>query len=112
MGETSSPEELELFNLCHLSLRNVIERIFSILKRQFKCLATALEYVFDIQVKLIFALTALHNFIRFYNNQPDIFKEFNSNNEKDDIDIPLDNKNTVYIKTEIDELRELIATNM
>ena len=58
----------ELFNLCHSSLCNAIKRIFGILKQQFKCLATALEYIFDIQVKLIFALIALYNFIRLYSN--------------------------------------------
>ena len=37
----------ELFNLRHLSLRNIIERIFSILKRTFKCLNMPIEYLFD-----------------------------------------------------------------
>jgi hypothetical protein len=54
----------ELFNLRHSSLRNVIERIFGVLKRRFKVLRTAPEYAFDTQVKLVYALTALHNFIQ------------------------------------------------
>ena len=45
-------------------LRNVIERIFGILKRRFKILKTASEYTMEIQVRLVYALTALHNYIQ------------------------------------------------
>jgi hypothetical protein len=41
----------------------VIERIFGVLKRRFKILRTPPEYRFVDQVKLVYALTALHNFI-------------------------------------------------
>ena len=59
------PENKEkLFNLHHAQLRNVIERIFGILKRRFRILRTPPEYHFPTQVKLVFALTVLHNFIR------------------------------------------------
>jgi hypothetical protein len=34
----------ELFNLRHVSLYNVIERIFGVLKRKFKILSTTAEY--------------------------------------------------------------------
>ena len=39
----------ELFNLRHASLRNVIERIFGVLKHQFHVLQLPLEYSMDIQ---------------------------------------------------------------
>jgi len=42
----------------------VIERTFGVLKRRFLILQSAPEYPYDAQVKLVFALTALHNFIR------------------------------------------------
>ena len=42
----------------------MIERTFGVLKRRFLILQTAPEYPYDVQVKLVFALTALHNFIR------------------------------------------------
>lgn len=53
----------ELFNLRHSQLRNVIEWTFEVLKRHFLFLQSALEYSYDIQVKLILVLTALYNFI-------------------------------------------------
>jgi hypothetical protein len=58
----------ELFNLRHAQLRNVVERIFGILKRRFRILRSPPEYPFTTQVKLVFALTALHNFIRLHND--------------------------------------------
>lgn len=54
----------ELFNLRHSSLRNVIERIFGILKRSFRIIRTAPEYRFEDQVLLVLALCGLHNYIR------------------------------------------------
>lgn len=64
----------ELFNLRHSSLRNVIERIFGVLKRRFKILSSAPEYTLQKQKRLVFALTALHNFIRTY-DRCDVFEE-------------------------------------
>ena len=54
----------ELFNLRHASARNVIERIFGILKRHFRILLLAPEYDMDVQARVPPALSALHNFIR------------------------------------------------
>ena len=54
----------ELFNLHHAMLRNVIERIFGVLKRRFRILQLAPEYNIDTQSRLPAALSALHNFIR------------------------------------------------
>jgi DDE superfamily endonuclease len=56
----------ELFNRRHASLRNVIERIFGILKRRFRILRSASEYDLKTQVRLPRALAAIHNFIRQY----------------------------------------------
>jgi DDE superfamily endonuclease len=53
----------ELFNLRHAQLRNVIERIFGVLKKRFKVLLVAQEYSFATQAKVIPALAVLHNFI-------------------------------------------------
>lgn len=56
--------EKKLFNLRHAQLRNIIERIFSVFKRRFQIFGKAPEYPFKTQVKLIYALAGLHNFIR------------------------------------------------
>jgi hypothetical protein len=53
----------ELFNLRHLSLRNVVERIFGVLKRQWQILGgKGCEYSIDTQVDLFCALIGLYNF--------------------------------------------------
>ena len=49
----------ELFNLRHAQLRNVIKRIFSVLKKKFTVLALPPAFSIDIQVNLIPALTGL-----------------------------------------------------
>jgi hypothetical protein len=55
----------ELFNLRHASLRNVIERIFGILKRCFRILlGVSPELPKEAQGKLVPALCCLHNFRR------------------------------------------------
>jgi len=55
----------ELFNLRHAQLRNVIERIFGVFKKRFQILDKMPSYSFNVQVKLILVLVALHNFIRY-----------------------------------------------
>jgi hypothetical protein len=61
----------ELFNHCHSALRNVIEHIFGVLKRQWGILRHAPEYDMDIQARIPVVLCALHNFIQKYH--PDTF---------------------------------------
>ena len=70
----------ELFNLCHASARNVIERIFGVLKRCFCILLLAPEYNLDMQARIPVALCALHNFIRVH----DPFEDNTINNFEDD----------------------------
>ena len=53
----------ELFNLCHFSLRNVIERIFGVAKKRFPYLKTTPEFSKQIQTEIVYAVTAFHNFI-------------------------------------------------
>jgi hypothetical protein len=56
----------ELFNLWHASLRDVIERIFGVLKKGFRILLLASEYQLKMQIRIPLALTAIHNFIRIH----------------------------------------------
>lgn len=53
----------ELFNLRHSSLQNAIERIFGVMKRRFKIFERPLKYTIQTRIDLVFAVTALHNFI-------------------------------------------------
>ena len=68
----------ELFNLRHAQARNVIERIFGVLKRRFRILLLAPEYSVEIQSHIPAALAALHNFIQVHN--PQAKKYFTENN--------------------------------
>ena len=45
-------------------LRTTVERIIGILKRRWKILRTPPEYSMEVQVNLVLALTAIHNYIR------------------------------------------------
>lgn len=54
----------ELFNHRHSSLRNVIQRSFSVLKTRFPILKLAPQYGFHIQRDIVIAACVLHNYIR------------------------------------------------
>ena len=78
----------ELFNLRHASARNVIERIFGVLKRRFRILQLPPEYDMDVQAMIPPALAALHNFIR--ERDPDEIDEYDDDDDDDDDDELLD----------------------
>jgi hypothetical protein len=64
----------ELFNLRHSLLRNVIERIFGVLKRQWQILGgKGCEYLIRTQIDLFCALIRLYNFRKQLGK--DLFKE-------------------------------------
>jgi hypothetical protein len=56
----------ELFNLRHASARNIVERIFGILKNRFAILRHNPDLTPKVQAHLPAALAALHNVIRKY----------------------------------------------
>jgi hypothetical protein len=56
----------ELFNLRHAQARNVVERIFGVVKRRFTLMVAAPEYSIRTQAKMIPAMCTLHNFIRIH----------------------------------------------
>ena len=66
---TNRPNNKEkLFNLRHASARNVIKRIFGVLKRHFWILLLAPEYSMEIQACLPVALASIHNFIQIHDS--------------------------------------------
>jgi len=55
--------------LRHAQARNVIERIFGVVKKRFRILSLGPEYNLSIQAQIPAALCALHNFIRIHDPQ-------------------------------------------
>lgn len=68
----------------HASARNVIERIFGVLKRRFRILDCPPQYDMNIQALIPPALAALHNFIRKYD--PD---EIEMYHDEDELEVEL-----------------------
>lgn len=64
----------EIYNLRHAQARNVIERIFGILKKRFVILVHPPEYSMSTQARIPPALCAVHNFIRSFD--PKEIEEF------------------------------------
>ena len=54
----------ELFNLRHSKLRNVIERVFGVIKKRFPILYHMQSFPYTFQVQLVMCCFLLHNFIR------------------------------------------------
>ena len=79
----------ELFNIRHAALRNVIERIFGVIKRRWRVLALPPKYDMHIQARIPAGLCALHNFINGFDeeifNAPDFDWTTMRFNERDDI---------------------------
>ncbi|KAI9201607.1 hypothetical protein LWI28_026003 [Acer negundo] len=107
--------EVELFNLCHSSLRNVIERIFDIFKSRFTIFKTAPPFPFRTQTELVSACVGLHNFLR----NECRFDEFpvEQDNEMDlepviEVDPEPVFQTQEQQRTEANEWRDAIALNM
>ena len=58
----------ELFNLRHSSARNVIERIFGVIKNKFKILDRGCWFDIQTQAAVVLSLCALHNNLREYSD--------------------------------------------
>eukprot|EP00268_Persea_americana_P061746 TRINITY_DN7834_c1_g1_i3.p1 TRINITY_DN7834_c1_g1~~TRINITY_DN7834_c1_g1_i3.p1 ORF type:complete len:206 (-),score=18.04 TRINITY_DN7834_c1_g1_i3:371-988(-) len=62
----------ELFNLCHLKLRNVVERTFGLWKERFPILThIPRNYPVKTQAKIVNACAVIHNFIMMRNPNND-----------------------------------------
>jgi hypothetical protein len=56
----------EHYNYRHSSLRSVVERVFGQVKKRWGIIwASAPEYTMKSQVRIVYAVTALHNFIKY-----------------------------------------------
>lgn len=104
----------ELYNLRHAALRNVIERAMGIFKSRFKCFEAAKRNLpLRTQVELVYALTAVHNFINQWN--PDDLNQYPAV-EDEEVDEEVDEEDARLAEEESDvvmnERREDIARLM
>ena len=60
---------LEVYNLRHAKARNIIERIFGVLKQRFEILQHARPYSIEVQARLVYALCCLHNMLRDFDHE-------------------------------------------
>ncbi|KNE98773.1 hypothetical protein PSTG_07960 [Puccinia striiformis f. sp. tritici PST-78] len=65
----------ELYNLRHATLRNIVERIFGCIKRKFSILQALPEIELKKQVRLVYALCMLWNFIRSHESMDNLFDD-------------------------------------
>jgi|ERR1700761_181658 len=73
----------ELYNLRHASARNVVERIFGVIKHRWTILTRAPHYNMHVQAKIPSALVALHNFI-LEHDCSDLERWLDNDNAQDD----------------------------
>jgi len=102
----------ELFNLRHASARNVIERIFGVIKRCFRILLIAPEYGLDIQAQIPTALCAIHNFIRIHDNEEGDLPGENHNYDASNEDPPIATVTGAGEEEGVDVRRDHIAQAM
>ncbi|OAY76845.1 putative nuclease HARBI1 [Ananas comosus] len=65
----------DLYNHRHAQLRNVVERIFGILKKRFKILNVATPFSYKVQCLIAIACCIIHNFIRRHQANDNIFSD-------------------------------------
>lgn len=109
----------ELFNLRHASARNVVERIFGVVKCRFRILLISPKYSIEIQVRIPTALCALHNYICTHDPDegPLPHVPIVNDNHQDAFPAPpghagADNSSAAPVYTNANTFRDRIATQM
>ncbi|PLW24077.1 hypothetical protein PCASD_14270 [Puccinia coronata f. sp. avenae] len=81
----------ELYNLRHATLRNIVERLFECFKRKFSILKSAPEIELSKQIRLVYALCVLWNFLQKHETLESLLEE--NNNAEDTSEGPDDTNN-------------------
>jgi hypothetical protein len=69
----------ELYNLRHASLRNIVERLFGVFKKKFTILKSPPEIDLSKQIRLVYSLCVLWNFIRKHESLRSLLEEIEIN---------------------------------
>ncbi|KEY72644.1 hypothetical protein S7711_11543 [Stachybotrys chartarum IBT 7711] len=112
-GEKPANKE-ELYNFRHAQLRVIVEQVFGRCKRKFKIIrCSAPEYKLQHQITLIYALTALYNFIQLEGKEPEAayeqMEETLTPEEREDLEKARRRANSVVGSLSSLRYRELIA---
>lgn len=111
----------DLFNHRHMSLSNVIQRSFSLLKTRFPILKSAPPYHFQVQRDLVIVTCALHNFIKredgvhdwlFAAEGKDAGAEEEPRGEEEEEELELLHTDSTPRELVADSLRDFIAFTM
>jgi hypothetical protein len=74
----------ELFNLRHAKLRNVVERIFGVMKARFKILTHPRAFKLTAQAQIVAALCALHNILLSFKDEEELGVQSNQEEEEEE----------------------------
>ena len=102
----------ELFNYRHSSLRNVVERTFGVFKRRWRIFDRPHEFSIRTQVKLVYALAAVHNHINLHYPVNKDFDELElyAGEESERVQRKAENEENISVfDSEMSERREIIA---
>ena len=68
----------EIFNQCHARSRNVIERVFGVVKACFPILKRMVPYSFTTQTKIVMTCFSIHNFLPQISVANRLFSEYDN----------------------------------
>ena len=112
VGRTPETKQ-ELFNFRHSSIRNVVERTFGVWKRRWRIFDRPHEFSVAVQVKLVYAIVAVHNFTNsFYSVEEDYECFEPAQAEGTDVLKPDLSEESSATLQEIDSRREAIADKL
>ncbi|OAY62821.1 hypothetical protein ACMD2_09517, partial [Ananas comosus] len=109
----------DLYNHHHAQLRNVVEKAFGILKRQFKMLRQATPFSYKVQCRIALASCVIHNFIkrhqetdRYFNMQLDPLPTDNQVDESSPTVGPDESRRGDTLRTMITEMLSLYSSDV
>lgn len=86
-AENAAPENAkELFNLRHAALRQVVDRSIGALRKRFRCIRSMPNFSIRHQIRLVFAITAIHNFVRAHRHaaeEDDVWEELEETDDEE-----------------------------
>ncbi|KAG8363844.1 hypothetical protein BUALT_Bualt19G0064700 [Buddleja alternifolia] len=102
----------ELFNMNHSTARNVVERSFGLLKKQWAVLRSPTFYPIKIQNRIIMACILLHNFIHMEMSVDPLEHELDDMDLENELDHDVEFIETIETSHKWSSWRDSLATSM